>query len=215
MIYGRIFDSIFQDPYLLKNSYNNIIKEKFKDTFSEGVVLKKLPPDHEALAKKIADYSSLFVSAWEGLLEDFESGVVYPNNEAELRNFLVAKCVELMSQKKFDLPYQIRIEDAKIYGEERADLTLGKLEEMNTRCVTVEIKYFPKPNEIISDFEKLQKYISKDKLVRAYFVALADISLRGKIIPETLGITKNQIKWYQIKAPHSERTKVALLIEMY
>lgn len=176
--------------------------------------MKDLTPDQEALAKKIAEYDLLFVSAWNDLLEDFESGVIYPKNEWELRSFLFAKCLSLMSQKKFNTPYQISVEDYEIYEGERADLTLGNLEEMDTRCITVEIKHFPTPDEILSDIEKLRKYLTKDRLAFAYFVALGDISLKEKVDPETLGVSRGQIKWRRVKSPHSERTKLFLVVKV-
>jgi len=176
--------------------------------------LSRITPEQQnEMAKKLRMYDDLFDDACLAFLEDYESGFIDPKNEWELRNFLFAKCLELMKERKFETPYQIGAEDVTVYGKQKADLTLGNVKEWDTRWLTVEIKRFPNLKRLRSDIEKLRRYI-EDKLVYAYFVALVDIALREKLDAETLGLTKEQIKSRQVKSPRSRRTKVFLKVQV-
>jgi len=147
--------------------------------------IEELAPEEKRLAREIEGYASVFDSAWNRFLEDVRKGETIPANEAEMRCYLFSQCLITLKKKKFGTPYEIGVEDIEVYGGNRADLTLGFLGEQ--RCITVEVKYFPKTYSIRRDLAKLRRFIQKNRFAVGYFVMIGRKNYQYK---DTLDLEK-------------------------
>ncbi|MEM2146869.1 MAG: hypothetical protein QW279_16010 [Candidatus Jordarchaeaceae archaeon] len=117
-------------------------------------------------------YFMVFPDAWNDFLKNVEKGdFPVPSNEAELRSYLFAKCLEIMRRKKFEKPYEIFAEDKEIFEGRKADLALGWLED--GRFVAIELKHGPSIEGIRMDIEKLQKFV-KSRAIFGFFAMIGN-----------------------------------------
>lgn len=174
--------------------------------------MEQLTPEQQKLAKEIENYASVFDSAWNRFLEELRKGKTIPTNEAEMRSYLFVQCLVSLKRRGFSVPYEIGVEDIEVYGGERADLTLGFLDEQ--RCVTIEMKYFPKPESIRDDIVKLRKFIVKDRFAVGYFVM---IGRKGYPYRETLdlielGFKETNYRWKEVDSSFADRKFQTLIV---
>jgi hypothetical protein len=118
-----------------------------------------------------------------------------------------------LERRKFSTPYEIGVEDIEVYGGERADLTLGFLDG-NTRCVTVEMKYFPKPDSIHDDLKKLQRFIKKNRFAVGYFVMIGRKSYPYKksLDLTQLGFKEQHYKWQEVDSSFGNKKFQTLIV---
>ena len=125
----------------------------------------------------VVNYNQLFIDALKEVLDEYKQGDISFLAESDLQAHLFCKCISLMKQNGFPIPFLVHAESGVFEKRKKIDLVLGDNE------VLIELKFEPESavggegrvfatvnsagglgyGSIEEDLQKIEQYAKKGK----------------------------------------------------